>query len=70
MHSDIEQKSKDLLEAVQRGRLEEVRERLEDGEDVDAVDMTRRTALHIAANMGHVKAVELLLQFNPDLEVE
>ena len=70
MNSEIDPKSKDLFDAVQKGRLNEVMERLEVGEDVDAVDTMRGTALHIAAGMGHVKAVELLLQFTPDLKVQ
>jgi len=50
-----------LYEAVERGRLQEVEERLETGEDIT-------TALHMAARKSNVKAVELLLQYNPDLK--
>ena len=59
-----------LLEAVESGRLGEVREMLENGEDVNTVHTTsNKTALHIAASDCDVKVAELLLQFSPDLKV-
>ena len=60
-----------LLEAVEDGRFEEVKEMLENGEDVNTLQMTsKKTALHIAALACDVRAVELVLQFSPDLKVE
>jgi len=59
--------SKHIFEAVQKGRLGEVKERLEGGEDVNSFHMMSRTVLHLAACQGQA-AVELVLQFNPDLK--
>lgn len=60
--------SKNLCEAVMRGRLREARERLEKGEDVNAILMMSRTVLHLAAAHS-VEAVELILQYDPDIKV-
>ena len=65
-----QQFSLNLFEAVSKGRLEEVRERLEAGGwDVNDHHMMSRTALHIAATKTNVEAVKLLLEFNPDVKV-
>ena len=69
LKTDSSHASQNLFEAVQKGRLAEVRERLENGEDVNAVHVISRTALHIAASESNAKVVELLLQYNPDLKV-
>ena len=62
--------SLNLFEAVSKGRLEEVRERLEAGGwDVNGHHMMSRTALHIAATKTNVEAVKLLMEFNPDVKV-
>ena len=62
-------KSISLLEAVKEGRLEDIRERLEAGEDVnDDSLVTGRTPLHVAASMSKA-AVQLLLTFSPDIKV-
>ena len=63
-------KDQEFLEAVSKGRLGEVRERLEAGDcDVNSFHTMSRTALHIAATKSNVDAVRLLLEFNPDLKV-
>ena len=65
-----QQFSLNLFEAVSKGRLEEVRERLEAGGwDINDHHMMSRTALHIAASKCNVEAVKLLLEFNPDVKV-
>ena len=65
-----QQFSLNLFEAVSKGRLEEVRERLEAGGwDINDHHMMSRTALHIAATKCNVEAVKLLLEFNPDVKV-
>ena len=62
--------SLNLCEAVSKGRLEEVRERLEAGGwDINEHHMMGRTALHIAATKSNLDAVRLLLEFNPDVKV-
>ena len=60
----------DLFEAVSKGLLTEVREKLEAGDwDVNGDHMMSRTALHIAATRSNVHAVKLLLEFHPDVKV-
>ena len=60
--------SKDLCEAVQKGRLEEARVRLMAGEDVNALHAMGRTVLHLAASKS-TAAVQLVLEFKPDVKV-
>ena len=47
-------KSISLLEAVKEGRLEDIRERLEAGEDVNALVMGR-TLLQVAASISKLQ---------------
>ena len=60
--------STSLFEAVKEGRLDDIRERLEAGEDVNAHHMMGRTMLHIAASKSKA-ALQLLLEFSPDIKV-
>ena len=62
-------KSKNLLEAVQKDRQEEILTRLVLGEKVDAVFTMGRTALHCAAANSNIDAVSTLLMYSPDLKV-
>ena len=65
-----QQFSLNMSEAVSKGRLGEVRERLEAGDcDVNSFHTMSRTALHIAATKSNLDAVRLLLEFNPDVKV-
>jgi len=59
--------SRDLFEAVQKGRLEEARVRLMTGEDVNALHVMGRTVLHLAASKS-TAAVQLVLEFKPDVK--
>ena len=53
-----------LFSYVAENRLEEVEYRIKDkGEDVDQSDKTGNTSLHLAAEKGFTKMVELLLKF-------
>ena len=62
-------KSKNLLEAIQKDRLEEVEARLSVGEDVNTVFAMNRTGLHCAVAKTNVRMVETLLKAKPDLTV-
>ena len=59
-------KSKNLLEAIQKDRLEEVEARLSVGEDVNTVFAMNRTGLHCAVAKTNVRMVETLLKAKPD----
>ena len=62
-------KSKNLMEAVQKDRQEEILTRLRLGEKVDAVFTMGRTALHCAAANSNIEAVSTLLMYSPDVKV-
>lgn len=62
-------KSKNLMEAVQKDRQEEILTRLRLGEKVDAVFTMGRTALHCASANSNIEAVSTLLMYSPDLKV-
>lgn len=50
-----------LLFVACRGDVEGVQDLLDEGIDVNSIDLDGRTALHIAACEGHVDVVKLLL---------
>ncbi|RBA10304.1 hypothetical protein FPRO05_06240 [Fusarium proliferatum] len=57
-----------LYDLCQSGSTTEVQERLEQGgEFVDALGPRNRTPLHAAAQRGHLKIVELLVNYGADL---
>ena len=62
-------KSKNLLEAIQKDRVEEVEARLSVGEDVNTAFAMNRTGLHCVVAKTNVRMVETLLKANPDLQV-
>jgi len=62
-------KSKNLMEAVQKNRQEEILTRLRLGEKVDAVFTMGRTALHCAAANSNIEAVSTLMMYSPDLKI-
>jgi len=62
-------KSKNLMEAVQKDRQEEILTRLRLGEKVDAVFTMGRTALHCAAANSNIEAVSTLLMYSPDVKI-
>ena len=62
-------KSKNLLEAIQKGREEEVEARLRSGENVNSVFVMNRTPLHCAVANKMTRIVEKLLKHNPDVTV-
>ena len=61
--------SQNLLDAVQKDRLEEVEARLANGEDVNTVFLMNRTALWSAVGKCNTRMVEILLKHNVDLKV-
>jgi len=62
-------KSKNLMEAVQKNRQEEILTRMRLGEKVDAVFTMGRTALHCAAANSNMEAVSTLLLYSPNLKI-
>ena len=61
--------NKQLLKAVQQGRLEEVKELLESKANIGGEYWEyRETPLHLAAHFGHRDIVDLLLQEKADIE--
>eukprot|EP00808_Paulinella_micropora_P031508 g28198.t1 len=64
--SNIEDYSKALREAAQRGSLLEVDALIRKGAVVSSKGSAQRTALHLAAAQGHMKVVDLLLDSHAD----
>ena len=62
-------KSKNLMEAVQKNRQDEILTRLRLGEKVDAAYTMGRTALHCAAANRNLEAVSTLLIYSPSVKV-
>lgn len=62
-------KSKNLLEAIQKGREDEVEARLSLGEDVNSVFVMNRTPLHCAVANKMTRIVDKLLKHKPDITV-
>jgi len=54
--------SLELHSAAQRGDVEEVRARLQAGEEVDGCDVLGRTAVHVAAAASQLDTLDLLLK--------
>jgi ankyrin repeat protein len=57
-----------LLFLACRGDVSGVEDLLDDGVDVNSIDLDGRTALHIAACEGHVDVVNLLLSRNANID--
>ncbi|XP_044466688.1 integrin-linked protein kinase 1-like isoform X2 [Mangifera indica] len=57
-----------LLFMASRGDVKGVEELLDEGIDVNSIDLDGRTALHIAACEGHEEVVKLLLQRKANME--
>ena len=54
-------------DAIKRGDVQEVRDRLDGGADVDARDRYGQTALMLAAHAGHREVVEALIAHRANL---
>lgn len=57
-----------LLFMASRGDVRGVEDLLNEGVDVNSIDLDGRTALHIAACEGHVEVVELLLSRKANID--
>lgn len=57
-----------LLFMASRGDAKEVEDLLDDGIDVNSIDLDGRTALHIAACEGHVDVVKLLVSRRANID--
>lgn len=57
-----------LLFMACQGDVEGVNELLDEGIDVNSIDLDGRTALHIAACEGHVEVVKLLLSRKANID--
>lgn len=57
-----------LLFMACRGDVRGVEDLLNQGVDVNSIDLDDRTALHIAACEGHVEVVELLLSRKANID--
>lgn len=61
-----EEECHSLYECAEKGAVRQLRERIRQGEDVNAQDETGFTALHAAALQGHRACVEALLEAGAD----
>jgi ankyrin repeat protein len=62
--------NEELFEAVKKGDMEEVRELLENGADVNAKSIDGSTPLHYAAHHGHVDVARLLIENGADVNAK
>lgn len=59
-----------FLHCASRGDKVGLNQMLRDGTSPDVQDYDRRTALHLAASEGHASIVELLIQYNANVNLE
>ncbi|CAH2042878.1 unnamed protein product [Thlaspi arvense] len=57
-----------LLFMASRGDVAGVKDLLDEGIDVNSIDLDGRTALHVAACEGHVEVVNLLLSYKANID--
>jgi ankyrin repeat protein len=62
--------AKKLFAYSKTGDLNGVQELLSSGVDIDSVDGSGRTALHLASSSNNVEVVKLLLERGADVDVE
>lgn len=58
-----------LVDAAEKGEVDEVRRLLERGADIHSRDKFRETALHYAAENGHLEVVKVLLSWGADRDL-
>jgi cytohesin len=60
----------ELIETIEKGDIEAVKQHLAAGADVNAKDEEGLTPLHLAAGRGHKKIVELLIAKDADVNAK
>jgi ankyrin repeat protein len=64
----LSKKNGALIHAANEGQVAEVKQRLDDGADVNAADKHGMTALRCAALWGHLEVVKILLDRGADVD--
>jgi len=59
-----------LIEAIEKGDIEAVKQHIAAGTDVNAKDRYGATPLHIATHLGHKETVELLIANGADVNAK
>ena len=59
-----------LIEAIEKGDIEAVKQHIAVGADVNAKDRYGATPLHIATHLGHKETVELLIANGADVNAK
>src|SRR5208283_1893942 len=63
-------KNRELMQAAEKGQLEEVTRLLNEGADVNAKDQQGKTALILAASKGQLPVTKLLLDKGADVNAK
>lgn len=56
-----------IFKAVENNNLEELKDILSEGEDINSINASRSTPLHIAVNMDNIEIVKLLIESDANI---